>query len=328
MKTISIIIISLLVGATQQLYPQETARERIEQRLQAEAAEGSSRRSIPGGQQHHQLNELIENAKWSRIIYRYIDLMQPVNAPLYYPETASEDGMNLFSSIFRLLQNNEIKAYEYLDGRELFTDEYQIHLPEFMDRFGIYYETVNGSIVVHDADIPSHEVLGYYIKELCYFDTPTSSLKVIPTAICPVIHRQDNREGLTRYPLFWVPYSRLEMHARQMPIVSSSLNNSTRGTVDDFFRMRRYNGEIYKTGNPANPPISRYTSSPEEMRAEQDRIEQELIDFERHLWQGEVVNQGPQSQLNPGKGTRQQNRRIIIRSESSGSTRSMRDRRY
>ncbi|MEA5064368.1 MAG: hypothetical protein VB054_13660, partial [Petrimonas sp.] len=79
----------------------------------------------------------IEGAKWIREVYRYLDLSKEKNAPLYYPVIPEQGRMNLFTMIFKLLSENKISAYEYLDGREVFTDEYKIDFKEFLDRFGI-----------------------------------------------------------------------------------------------------------------------------------------------------------------------------------------------
>lgn len=304
MKSILLILILLLTMTTQVAYSQETARERIAQRQQTEAERNTFNATVGMNAPEDQLTEILENSRWSRIIYRYLDLSKPENSVLCYPETPMEEQMNLFTKIFTLLQNGDIKAYEYLDGRELFTDEYLINLPEFLDRFGI-----------SQTDIISNEVQGYYLKEVYYFDTPTSSLRIQPIAICPIIHRFDNYEGTTRYPLFWVPYTQIAPYAKQMPIMLSSLNNSIRGTIDDFFRTRRYSGEI----------VLRHATSPEEMKVEQDKIEQELIEFETRLRQQEVG----QSQQNNQRSTSQSKRRSVRSTvNTSGSNQSMRNRRY
>lgn len=310
MKTIILIFTVLLAMSMQATYSQVTARERIEQRRQAEAVRNNSDYTITTKQSDSQLNDIMENSKWSRIIYRHLDLMKPENGPLYYPETPTEGKMNLFSKIFTLLQNGDIKAYEYLDGRELFTDEYLVNFTEFIERFNIY-----------EDEIPSGEVQGYYLKEVYYFDTATSSLRLLPIAICPIIHRLDNFEGTTRYPLFWIQYSQIEPYLRHMPVMFSSQNNSIRGSLDDFFRTRRYKGEIYKTGNPGNLTLTQLTSSPEEMKAEQNRIEQELVDFEKSLRQNDV-NIPKQKNQKPMKQSIRKSINI------SGESQSMRTRRY
>ncbi len=290
MKTILISII--LTISVQLIYPQSTARERIEQRQRAESKSTVLQRNNSTTNSDLQLNEILNNSRWSRVIYRYLDLSKPANSPL-----------KNFSTIFNLLQNNEIKAYEYIDGQELFTDEYLINLTEIKERFDI-----------QDDEIPSNDVQGYYLKEVYYFDTPTSSFRVLPIAICPIMHRFSNYEGTTRYPLFWIPYSEIEPYTRQIPVMLSSQNNSIRGTIDDFFRTRKYDGEIYKT----------YTSTIGDDKEEQDKVEQELIDFENMIKEGDTA-----SSLQIIESSRNQNRKTNIRSTgNSGSSQSMRNRRY
>lgn len=321
----SIIITLILSFVSLSLFPQQTARERIEQRRLAETKLKNASSASQDNRSDNLLNNILENARWSRIIYRHIDLTNPVNSPLYFPQTPVDGKMNLFSILFRLIQNNEIKVYEYLDGRETFSNEYLINFTEFMDRFNIYYETNNGTIVVHDADIPSHLVQGYYLKEVYYFDNSTSSLKILPISLCPILHQIDNYDGTTLYPLFWVPYSEIEQKMRQMPIISSSINNNMKGSIDDFFRTRKYDGEIYKTGNPGNLSISQYTNSPQEMKEEQERIEQELIDFENHVFINQVGNQEPnrKNSINQSQRTG-----VIFKSNNTVPQQTMRNRRY
>ncbi len=320
MKLKTILILLLLTGGVSTVFPQETVRDRIERRRQSETS--SIATNIRAGQTNRHQEEGIEHAKWSRVIYRYLGLSKEANSPLYYPVTPTEGRMSLFTMIFRLLQDNRIQAYEYLDGREEFSEEYLINFQEFLDRFGIFYETTDGKIVVDDADIPGNEVQGYFVKEIYYFDTGTSNFVITPLALCPVIHRQGDYETTdTRYPLFWIPYDEIAPYAQRLPVMASGLNNSINGTVDDFFRTRKYDGEIYKTGNPRNLAISQYTSSPEEMKAEQEKIEQELIDFEKTLWKKEEYSPQPDQRVSRrGRGR--------AANVSSGSTQTMRDRRY
>ena len=321
MTSRTIFILLVLLWQVTSLYPQTTARERIEQRRLSEQTS-----AVPAILQNHQernQEEVIADARWSRIIYRYIDLRKEANAPLYHPSTPAGGQRNLFATIFRLLQEDRIRAYEYLDGREEFTGEYRVNFTGLVDRFAIYHETDNGSITVNDADVPSNEVMGYYLKEAYYFDTATSSFRVQPLALCPILFRQDDDASVdTRYPLFWIQYGELEPYTRRMPLMASALNNRTTETVDDFFRKRSYSGEIYKTGNPGNRSIAQYTSTPEEMKAEQDRIEQELLDFELLIRREEKAVASP-----PREATRRSNKKSAG-TASTSTSQSMRDRRY
>ena len=322
MTSRTIFILLVILGQITALYPQTTARERIEQRRQ-QAQQVTSVPPVGENQPNLNWEEKIADARWSRIIYRYIDLRQEANAPLYHPSTPAGGQRNLFAMIFRLLQEERIRAYEYLDGREEFTEEYRVDFPGLIDRFAIYHETENGVITVNDADVPSNEVLGYYLKEAYYFDTATSSFRVQPVALCPILFRQDNDASAdTRYPLFWIQYGELETYTRRMPLMASTLNNRITETVDDFFRKRSYQGEIYKTGSPGNRAIAQYTSTPEELKAEQQRIEQELLDFEQLIRkEGEVIASPPR------EASRRSNKKSAG-TTSTTSSQTMRDRRY
>ena len=111
------------------------------------------------------------NVEWSRVIYRSIDLTDVTNMALYYPELPNEDGENLFFIIMRLLADGKVPAYEYLDGREMFTEQYRIKVGDMLDRFHVLYSEAKGSTernpryTIDESDIPSNEVLSYYIIE-------------------------------------------------------------------------------------------------------------------------------------------------------------------
>lgn len=326
-KIFTFIFSFVLCGFLHNISAQETARERIEQRRQRES--GTNNTTIGNNVRAEQMNRSqstdISDAKWSRVIYRYLDLSKEPNAPLYYPVVPEEGRMNLFTMIFKLLSENKIKAYEYLDGREIFTDEYKVNFNEFLNRFGIYQENQNGNIVVNDVDIPSNEVTGYFVKEAYYFETGTSNYGVKTVAICPVIHRMGDYDATpTRYPLFWIPYDEIRPYAIRMPIMTSSLNNSMSGTIDDFFRKRDYEGEIYKTANPRNLAISQYASTPEQVKAEQEKVEQQLLDFEKNLWQEADSIPPAKPQTKP----RLFRRSSTTKAPSTASGNTMRDRRY
>ncbi|WP_418892877.1 gliding motility protein GldN [Limibacterium fermenti] len=309
-------------------WAQETAQDILNRRSnqtaqpnRATAASGIRARQLNRGQE-----DILDRAKWSRIIYRYLDLSKEANAPLYYPLTPEDGRMNLFSMIFRLLQDGQIKAYEYLDGKELFTDQYTVDFNEFLDRFDIYHTVENGRPVVSDVDIPANEVQGYYLKEAYYFETGTSNFHRVPIAICPVIFRQGDYDAQTvRYPLFWIPYAEIALYALQMPLMTSSLNNTMSGTVDDFFRKHDYDGEIYKAANPRNLAISQYTSTPEEVARERAKIEQQLLEFEKGLWKEEPYASAQQAKQ---RSSKRQSRKTGSGSSSSASAQTMRDRRY
>ena len=82
---------------------------------------------------------------WMRVVYRQLDAENINNAPIFFPEDKTQDQENLFRIIMRLVVDNQVAAYEYLDGKEIFTDEYRINVRDMLDRFHVLYDEGKGS---------------------------------------------------------------------------------------------------------------------------------------------------------------------------------------
>lgn len=229
--------------------------------------------------------------QWMRIIYRQLDLDKDKNAPLYFPEENIDGQENLFRIIMRLLANNQIHAYEYLDGREIFTEQYQVKMRDLLDRFHIIYTDAKGStdrnprFTIQEADVPTNEVLSYYIIERWEFDTRNNRMRTIVEAICPVLHRSGDFGGeAVKYPMFWIKFADLRPWLAQQHIFTSDDNNLPTCTYDDYFTLNMYEGEIYKTRNLKNKSLMQLYPDPEEMTKAQDSIQRRLDSFEAKLW--------------------------------------------
>ncbi len=228
---------------------------------------------------------------WMRVIYRQIDLTKEKNMPLYYPEESTETQENLFRIIMKLLANNQIPAYEYLDGREIFTDEYRIKVQEMFDRFHILYAQAKGfseknpRFTLEESDIPSNEVLSYYILEKWIFDRRSSQVKASVEAICPVLHRTGDFGGEpVKYPMFWVKYNDIRPYIARQYILASNENNIAQYNYDDYFQMRMFDGEIYKTQNLRNQSLMQMFPNDSIRKHAQDSIERQLENFNENLW--------------------------------------------
>ena len=238
---------------------------------------------------NERLTQEIGNARWQRVIYRQVDLMKEPNAPLYYPTRPMNGQQNLFSTIFQLLGDNKIKAYEYLDGYEEFDEAHLIRFKDMLDRFYILYEEVPGkggeepTYVINESDVPSADVRSYYVKEAWYFDQNTSAFDVKILAICPILSSTGDM-GETTMPMFWLPYENIRPYISNATIMTSNLNNATTFTMDDYFRRRMFEGEIIKTQNLMNQPLQAYCPTPDSLQNEQARIEAQLTGFEQSLW--------------------------------------------
>lgn len=226
---------------------------------------------------------------YMREIYRSLDLQDvPENTPLYFPEDIVDGQQNLFRIILGLVVDGKIPAYEYLDGREAFTDQYKVKVGEMLDRFDIMYQTQgNGDRAVYtieEADVPTGQVLKYYIIEKWEFDRRSSRMKTYVEAICPVLTRTGDYGGQANYPMFWVKFDQLRPYLAQQYVFLSDDNNLPQYSLDDYFNLGMYKGEIYKTKNLRNLSMAQMFPEDDGLKRAQDSIDNRLRQFGKDLF--------------------------------------------
>lgn len=224
-----------------------------------------------------------------RQIYRSLDLSKEKNTPLYFPEDVIDGQENLFRIIMRLVVEGKIPAYEYLDGREIFSDQYKIKVGDMLDRFEIYYTQTGGNgknprYEIAEADVPTNQVLNYYIIEKWEFDRRSNRMKTRVEAICPVLNKYGDFGETNRYPMFWVKFDALRPWLAQEYIFLSDDNNLPQYSLDDFFNMGMYDGDIYKTQNLRNLSMMQMYPDEDDLKAARDSIDRRLRSFGKDLW--------------------------------------------
>lgn len=228
---------------------------------------------------------------WKRIVYKELDLDKDANATLYYPEDVLEGSENLFRIILNHVAGGDIPAYEYLDGREIFTPEFMVNTAEVLDKFYIPYTEGRGSTqqrpryVVDPIDVPTTEVLSYYIIEDWAFDNVANRSKASVEAVCPVIHRAgDFGEATLKYPMFWVAMEHLEPYLKNTAVFVDEFDVSPRYSLNDYFAMNLYDGEIYKTRNLRNKSLQQLFPDDDSRQQAADSIQKSLKNFDKALW--------------------------------------------
>ncbi|MDE6370004.1 MAG: gliding motility protein GldN [Duncaniella sp.] len=255
---------------------------------QASATPGVSQRM----QSHFESEPMTDSElQWMRVMYRSLDLTKDANGALYYPDEPVEGQDNLFRIIMKNMADGHLKAYEYLDGREMFTPDFQVKLSDVLDRFYILYTPAKGSTeknpryVIEEADIPAAEVLSYYIIEKWEFDRRSNRMRTRVEAICPVLHRAgDFGAEAVRYPMFWVKYDDLRPYITTQNIFTDDDNNLATCTYDDYFQLGLYDGEIYKTRNLKNKSLMQLYPDADDLAHARDSIQQRLDNYEKKLW--------------------------------------------
>jgi len=286
-RVLFLLTIVLMAGAVQAQPKQRRNQQKAEQQQQQQKKSPSSAMSMRAQISFPTALDVPEEVVWRRDIYREIDLTKDENAGLYYPVEPQGKQVNLFTYIFKLAQNGYIPVYEYpTDGSDVFTDETKVQMKTILDNYHIFYEEQDGKLKVDNSDIPSSEVRKYYLKESAYYDQANASFRIKVLALCPVMMRDDDWGGeATQYPLFWVKYADLEPFLTRQTMMASSLNNAATMSMDDYFTLNMYRGNIYKTNNAQGKTLIQLCDGDTtKLSAEQKRIEKELEAFRKNIF--------------------------------------------
>lgn len=262
--------------------------------------------------------EVPTDVVWRRDIYRELDLSKDANAPLYYPVEPQDGRVNLFTLLFQLINTGKIPAYTYdTSGLENFNKENRMHFKDLLERYEIPYDSVNANTIkVNPIDIPSNEVLSYFVKESSYYDQHTATYHSRVVALCPVMHRSGGyvdfnspsmSADVQKSPLFWVKMEDIEPYLSQNMVMTSNINNAANMSMADFFETNKYKGTIYMTTNMQGKSLAQMVgdsfqmdfdsdsvmydtevASMNALQREQNRIEKEIADFEKHIWAAPV----------------------------------------
>jgi gliding motility associated protien GldN len=328
MRRFIIILITFCVAGTMVAQPQKSRVQnaRTTAAKKTDAA-GNDRASL----MFPTAVDVPEDPSWRRDIYRSIDLTKDENAALYYPVEPQGGNMNLFTLLFRLLNTGKIPAYEYqLDGVENFQQSNRMHFKDLLERQDIFYEVDGNSIKVAQSDIPSSEVLSYYVKESSYYDQNTATYHSRIVALCPVLHRAADEfsysDNVQKRPLFWVKYDDVKTYLSGQEVMTSNLNNAARMSMDDFFSTNHYKGEIYMTTNMQNRSLQQYCATDSLLKKEQNRIEKQITDFEEHIWSTPVdsVEQARRDSIAAASAKGKKGKSVAGKASSSASRTSRR----
>ena len=269
-----------------------TARQRRAQKEQEQETQANGISMRAKNYADQQVKDT-ETAPWRRVVYRQLSIDSLANAPIFRPVRPSGKLQSLFSLLFNRFNEGSITVYEYEDlGYENLTPERQLRFEDFLDRFGIVYDkdpsqTGNRAFKILPVDIPTQSIRSYYVKEEYYYDVKTSDVSSQIVAICPVMDDEISMEGSVRIPLFWVKYSDLQPYLSQQPVMLSTKNNATTATMDDFFSLNLYRGQISMTLGGETAELNSEMSDSTAMAARQafsNQIEGELQQFEESLY--------------------------------------------
>lgn len=225
---------------------------------------------------------------WQHVVYRELDMNVGDNASLYYPVEPTEGMTNLFRVLLEAICKGQLKAYEYMDGREMFSEKYLLNVESMLQKFDINYQTqaVSGSkyYVVAEEDVPCNEVMSYYLKERWQYDLTSSRYTAKVLAICPILHRVGEFGESVPYPMCWIDFEDLRPFLRGHMVMLDGMNNAPRLTMEEYFTLNKYKGELYKVQNTRGLNLMQQYPDPDSLSVARARIEAELRGFKDSLW--------------------------------------------
>ncbi|MBR1807803.1 MAG: gliding motility protein GldN [Paludibacteraceae bacterium] len=256
---------------------------------------------------------------WSRIVYRIIDMRYKQNYQLYFPVRYDDpqyrslfkivvdaivDGM----PIYRKAQDNikpqfdeasrigmaEIPTLFMVDDPTADYSEDTCHYNvECSDAMLLHYDKNADKMSFHFYPYESFvkNQLKYLIQEIVFFDRHTSRLYTKIIAIAPLqsdkIFSKESDQvmaALHESVLFWIPFDELRPYMAKQYMIPQQ-NDNKRLTFDEFFAKKLYTSYILGDSNMYNRMILEYSKSEDEVKKEQQRIFDELLNFEQDLWE-------------------------------------------
>jgi gliding motility associated protien GldN len=244
---------------------------------------------------------------WSRKIWREIDLRQPINFPLYYPQefgnNRTVDRDNLFTVLYKAATNKgefSIRAFsanyddEFQD--ELTVDELikQIEGEEveqfYKNEFGEDSLDVNGERVFmafeRQNELNQSYIKKWRIKEQWFFDKQRSVIDVRIIGLCPIADDVDEDGSLTgaREPICWFYFPECRHVLKNNQAFNLVKNEGENKTFEDIFMKRMFSSTIIKEGNVYDRRIDQYMVGLDAL-LEAQNIKNEIFNFEHDLWE-------------------------------------------
>lgn len=242
-----------------------------------------------------------EDITWSRVVYRVIDMRDKQNFQLYFPTRPS----NQHQSLFRVMLNAVV------GGINVYARNPRDIKPEFdnllngdeLSRIFAYDEIMDNNLIQVDPITEERSLnqdqymryirnqLKFLIQEVIFFDTHTSRLysKIIAIAPMYALHpdnmvSNDSMAYFRNSVLCWFSFDELRPFLMKHLIIPDG-NNSQKMTFDDFFSQKLYSSYLLGDSNMYSRMLLEYSVDENVLKAEQKRIETELMNIEQDLWE-------------------------------------------
>jgi gliding motility associated protien GldN len=250
-----------------------------------------------------QANIRTDDVVWSKTIYRIIDMREKQNFSLYFP-LEPQDGMrNLMTIMLDGVINKTLTVYKKGLRDDQFrpdfspkmivpydSTDYLIHsVFSFKEGNDIFYPALrveNGKLAIDNMSIDEFmkRQQRFVIKEVWFFDKHRSVQESRILAIAPLLSYSKDNSSLIKSIVCWFNFDELRQAMAEAKIYWGD-NQSSDMTMGLFFDQRLFSGYILGVDDLYHRTLLDYLTNEEEIRKEQNRINDSLIDFESDLWE-------------------------------------------
>lgn len=305
---VTLLLAFLTVNAQHQIYPffDEKGIVRIETTELNDAAD--SLITI-----FHRADDIV----WSRVVYRIIDMRYKQNYQLYFPTKSDDPQYRSLLKVILDAMTDGMQVYPKSDDhiKPMFDEPLsKTDIPgmlmiddmtaDYSDDPTHYDITSSSAMVLHydpaaDAlkfnffpyENFAKNQIKYLIQEIVFFDRHNSRLYSKILAIAPlhsdkITNTEPDQvmDALLQSILFWVPFDALRPYmARQYMI--PRVNDNARMTFDEFFIKKLYSSYLVGDSNMYNRMFPMYANTEVDIKKEQQRVFDELLNFEQDLWE-------------------------------------------
>ncbi len=164
----------------------------------------------------------------------------------------------------------------------------------------IRYDSIEGMLKLNTYGMEDFfkNQLKYLIQEIVFFDKHTSRLYSKIIAIAPLhadliyqgrelVEAGDKKGYMTALSesiMFWVLFDDLRPFLARQYVIPQG-NDTKRVTFEEFFAKRLYTSYLVGESNTYDRMFLDYAETEEEVKKEQQRVADELLNFEQDLWE-------------------------------------------
>ena len=247
------------------------------------------------------INHRAEDISWSRVVYRVIDMRDKQNFQLYFPSRPNDQ----YRSLFRVMLDAVVSGINVYsrNPRDIKPQFDDMLTGDELSRVFAYDESMENNLIQVDPITEQRSVnadqymryvrnqLKFLIQEVIFFDTHTSRLYTKIIAIAPMyaLHpdnmaNNDTMAYFRNSVLCWFSFDELRPYLIRQ-LVTPNGNDSQRMTYDEFFSQNLYSSYLLGDSNMYSRMLLEFSLDENALRAEQKRIETELMNFEQDLWE-------------------------------------------